>query len=68
MIAGAAHHDSASGLRQVDEGCVQLGDERVVDGIALGRTLQADVQHGTLCLDVQQVQRLEDRRPGSDGR
>ena len=36
---------------QVDEGrSMQLQDQRVVDGVALGRAVQAQVQHGTVAL------------------
>jgi hypothetical protein len=63
--AGAAQDDRARRLGQVDEGRVQLGNERVADGVALVRPVQADVQNRAGGLDLQQVERLQDGGEGS---
>ena len=57
VIALAAHDDRARRLRQVDEGGVQLRDQRVADGVALGRPVEPHVQHGAARFDAQQVER-----------
>ena len=45
-----------------DEYGVQLRDERIADGVALGRPVQADVQHGPARLDAQEIERLQGER------
>ena len=65
VIAFAAQDDRARRLGQVDEGRVQLRDERIADGVALLRPVQAHVQHRARRLDVQQVERLQDGGKGS---
>ena len=67
VLALAAEHDRAHGFGQVDEGGVQLRHQRVVDRVALGRAIQAQVQHGAPFLDAQQVERPEERRRGRCG-
>ena len=44
VLALAAQHDGPRLVRQVDEGGVDLRDERVVDRVALGRAGQAHMQ------------------------
>lgn len=70
MIAGTAQDDRSGGLGQVDEASVELRDQRVADGVALGGAVQAHVQHRTLGLDHEQIESGKKRRdrPGRVGR
>ena len=45
MLALATQHDGAHALGEIHERRVQLRDECVVEGVALGRAAQAQVQH-----------------------
>ena len=70
VLALAADHDRAHVVGKVDEGGVQLRHQRVVDGVALGRAIQAHVQHRAARLDAEQVERSEggrQRRGGASG-
>ena len=67
MLARAAPAPPPLDLRrQRDERAVRLRDQRVVDGVALGRPVQPDVRDGAGELDRQQVERGE--RAGGGGR
>ena len=54
VLAFAAEHDHVHRVRQVDEGGVQLGDQRIVERVALGRAIEADVTHGALNVECEQ--------------
>ena len=59
MLALAAQHHRPHFGRQVDEGGLQLRDQGVVDGVALGRAHQPHMRQRDSQLDAQQVQRGE---------
>ena len=63
MITLAAQDDGARRLGQIDKGRMQLRNQRVIDGVALGRAMQADMQHRLPRLDAQEIERIEDRWP-----
>ena len=60
MIAFAAQHDGARLRGQVDEGRVDLRDERIADRVALARPVQPYMQDSARRLNAQQVERLQD--------
>jgi hypothetical protein len=64
VIAFAAQHDGARRLGQVDEGGVDLRDERIADRVAFVRPVQTHMQDCACRLDAQEVECLQDGGEG----
>src|SRR4029079_2813750 len=67
VIALAAEHDRARRFGQAGEGGLELRDKRIVQGVALGRTVEAHVGHRVAVLDAKQVERREGAGGGGEG-
>jgi len=66
MITRAADHHRLHRLGQVQKRGVDLADQRVADGVALGRAVQPHMGHRVGLADLQQVQRGQHAGDGGE--